>query len=63
VSLENYSDMMHDHSFTYFRARFSSGEGRGRSSPRRTRNASRFSKISGSSAGSTRRQNKAGDVV
>jgi len=40
----------------HFHTRFSSGEDRGGSSPRRSRNTSRFSAISGSSTGSTPRR-------
>jgi len=47
------------HSFTHFRARFSFGESRECSSPRRTRNTSRSTAISDSSAGSTPRRYQA----
>jgi len=50
---------VHTHSFTHFRALFSIGEIRGGSSPRRTRNTSRLTAISDSSAGSTLRRAQA----
>jgi len=50
---------LHPQSFTHFRAHFPFGVSRGGSSPRRTRNTSRSTAISHSSAGSTSRPDQA----